>query len=218
MTTNNEFINQITMEYLVSPTIRSKINHKPTNIKNDLKFYRNRILSLTRDLVMKKGTECMDVKSSFELYVRSCIHHFKTLDNNDSIQQNYIDFDMSGIIIIDCSSNDISCNKISLEDADKLMMRTIPITMDAFVTKTSNKKPVFLPQQHEIDYHDIKYKLKGLVGNVVKNEEHKNNLNNTYEGKNGPSSKEKIKKQIKKQVKKQNTAKDTKEASELKDE
>ena len=184
----DEFINKVTLEYLVSPSVKQKLNYKPVDIKKEVRFYKNRILSLTRELVTKKEAPCLDIKNAFEHYAISCIEYFKSLDTNDSIQENYKDFDS----FIDCSfadidiDIDISYNELSLEEADKLFMRKIPVTMDAFVKKTSFKKPIFLPQQHDINYHDPTFKMKGVLNM------NKNNLNNTYEGKNKIQSSEVI--------------------------
>ena len=158
---SNEFINRVTLDCLVSPSIKYKLNYKPANIKGDVKFYKNRILSLTRDQVLRKEAPCLDIKIAFEKYAVACIDYFKSLDNNDSIQDNYKELEPSNECLIDSSS----CVQVTLEDANSLMMRKIPITMDAFVTKTSTKKPIFLPQQHDTNYYDPSLKMKGVKDN-----------------------------------------------------
>jgi hypothetical protein len=158
---SNDFINKVTLDCLVSPSIKHKINYKPVNIKADVKFYKNRILTLTRDQVMRKEAPCLDVKIAFEKYAIACIDYFKSLDNNDSIQDTYKDLDLLDENLVDSSS----CEQMTLEDANSLMMRKIPLTMDAFVTKTTTKKPIFLPQQHDTNYYDPSLKMKGVKDN-----------------------------------------------------
>ena len=93
------FLNQASLDYLINTkqykiqltnTINKKINRK------DKKFYRRRILSLTKDLLSKEESEIVvspDIKYAFDNLVKTCIHYFKILDRNDIIQEDYNGFD-----------------------------------------------------------------------------------------------------------------------------
>jgi len=93
----------------------------------------------------------------------------KTTDNNDIIQAEYAELNKSLELCrenkIDLSSNYIS----SSEEADKLLMRSIKVTMpptlDKYVTKTiaiKREEELILPKQKEINLSDPKFKTKGL--------------------------------------------------------
>ena len=98
-TSSNDFLNQASLDYLIN-TKQYKINltnamNKKINRK-DKKFYRKRILSLTKDLLTKEESEIVvspDIKCAFDNLVKTCINYFKILDRNDIIQEDYNGFD-----------------------------------------------------------------------------------------------------------------------------
>ena len=158
---SDAFVNQVTLNCLmnkeqyskyVSNVITKKINRK------DKKFYRKRIYNLTKELLLTdEQTACLlpDVKYAFDNYIKTCIYYFKTLDNNDIIQEEYKEI------------NNAELNKLFDKDVD----------LDNFVIKTITKMPedIILPKQKEINLMDPILKNKGICK--------KKNITNKYDEK-----------------------------------
>jgi len=101
------FVNQITLDYLInSNQLKNhleKIKTKSASRK-DKKFYRKRIMNLTKDLLICKELEeplLPDVKETFENFVKTCVEYFKTLDQCDIIQEDYNEMEEFDTIIND---------------------------------------------------------------------------------------------------------------------
>jgi len=175
-----ELVNEITLEYLISKEQHAKFMNKKKEGTNscerkDKKFYRKRILNLSRDLLLNQIPDKIlgDVKVAFDNYVKICISYFKILDETDIIQENYDDFK---ILENALGPEEISINASA--DADKLLMRTIKTNkgpLDNFV-KIKNIKPPnppIIPLQKDINLKDPELKNKGIGK--------KNNIMNKYE-------------------------------------
>jgi hypothetical protein len=144
--------------------LQNKIN-KSTS-RQDKKFYKKRIVDLTRDLLSKPSVHeseiLTDVKYAFDNYVRNCVHYFKSLDNNDILQEEYKggDFDLT-------PAGDTDLISHSQEEANKLLMRSVKLEnpLDKFVKKKLLKKPdePIIPKQKEIDLTDPVLKNKGII-------------------------------------------------------
>jgi hypothetical protein len=134
--------------------------------REDRKFYKKRIVDLTRDLLSKPSIHepeiLTDVKYTFDNYVRTCVHYFKSLDNNDILQEEYKGVDFEIIPTINESASDHSQH-----EADKLLMRSIKLEnpLDKFVKKKLLKKPdePVIPKQKDVDLADPVLKSKGII-------------------------------------------------------
>jgi len=172
------FVNQVTLDCLLNKEmfnkyVRSK-KSKQLN-KEDIKFYRKRIFNLFKEIISSNSpTDLLpDVKYAYDNFLNSAIHYFKTIDNNDIIQSEYNNMEISE----PTPTQDISSNITTNDEADKLLMRKIKTdvpTLDKYVKKTLIKKKdeIILPKQKEINLKDPNLKIKGLK---------KNNINNLYE-------------------------------------
>jgi hypothetical protein len=184
----DDFLNQVSLDFLINKkqyknhstsftenTINKKIN------KKDKKFYRRRILSLTKDLLSKE-TEVEaeveippDIKYIFDNFIKACVHYFKILDRNDIIQQDYNEF--KDKIKENNKINDES-HKILKEENEKLLMRSVKMSnpsLDNFIkiNMTKQSKELIIPQQKEINLKDPILKNKGI--------DKKKNIINNYE-------------------------------------
>lgn len=157
------FINQINLDYLMNTNqLKNHLEKSKTQSasRKDKKFYRKRIMNLTKDLLIYKDLEeplLPDVKGAFENYVKICIDYFKTLDECDIIQEDY-----SELVELDTL---LSSNKnLSLDDANNLLMRSVKITsLDKLVKRTIFKKEdVIMPIQKEINLNEPYLKNKGI--------------------------------------------------------
>tara|TARA_Y100000389_G_C17364916_1_gene465759 strand:+ start:568 stop:1080 length:513 start_codon:yes stop_codon:yes gene_type:complete len=170
MDTNN--INKATLTYLTNPLYQHVNNNKVTNNKNyskeEKKFYKKRILSLTRDM-FKNQFENENLKKSFELYLSNLIEHFKTIDKKDIIQEDYLEYNEENnddIIITNTEDVVVEADNMLLNDDIKVKS----ITLDNFVISSTikNTKEHFIPQRKNIDLKEPTLKMKGIKKNNLK--------------------------------------------------
>jgi hypothetical protein len=164
----DNLINQITLDYLINKEQYNKcVQNKMSKIvcRQEKRFYKKRIIDLTKDLLSKPSvhekTIFPDVKYAFDVYIKTCVEYFKSLDNNDILQEEYKNMEM------DALPQDFELIQQNQHDADKLLMRSIQIVkpLDKFVKRTSTKKEeeVIIPKQKEIDLGDPALKKKGII-------------------------------------------------------
>jgi hypothetical protein len=185
---SDQIVEDITIEYLLSGSFnkRNQSISKPPPLKNK-KFYRKRLIQLTKDLLTENEIERTDqpvyhpdIYRSFYQYINTSIDYFQTIDRNDIIQEDYKDLygeregEGEGITeLFPEFKDDLEYNE-TLEKANKHMMRQINMknyTLDGLVKRTVIKKeePI-LPKKKKINLKDPELKNKG-VGK-------KNNLTN----------------------------------------
>lgn len=179
-TYTDSFVNQITLDCLMNKEqyakyVAQKISKQISN--KDKKFYRKRIVNVTKELLLTDSSLNIlpDVKYAFDNYVKSCVHYFKLIDNNDIIQEEYKDYqDVETDFTQELESLESINNK---KENDALFMRSIKIikpSLDKFVKKgESTQETFFIPQQKEIDLSNPLLKNKGICK--------KKNKNNIYE-------------------------------------
>jgi hypothetical protein len=188
------YINKITLDCLMSKKQRNKLGQDMFSIKydkKDKKFYRRRIINLTREMLLNNNTEdiLLDVKETFDAFVKACIGFFKVKDETDIIQA---DMNLNDLCFLEeITKDDQILDKddiVTPEEANKLMMKTIKINklpLDNFVTiknlKISKEEPI-LPKQKDINLKDPILKNKGIrkkknVDNQYIENENKNKEN-----------------------------------------
>ena len=192
---STEYVNQVTLECLMNKdTYKKYVATKKKSVvnKKDQKFYRRRILSLTKELlypeeVAEKSTTPTTTTTTkttsttthdpnivglFQIYSKACIEYFKTLDKNDIIQEDYSSLTSE---TAEMSAEDIKTQA----EIDQLFMRSIhvkePTTLDKFVKRstTAPKEDTILPKQKDINLRDPALKNKGI--------RKKKNITNKYE-------------------------------------
>jgi len=176
------FVNQVTLDCLLNKEMFNKHvkNQKSKSInKEERKFYKKRIYNLFKELLITKEEPedlLPDVKYAYDNFIHSCIHYFKTIDNNDLNQEEYKNLneepDISNIQELDDD------NLKTEEEANKLLMRSIKITtppLDKFVKRKTTKveEKLIIPKQKEINLNDPELKLKGI--------NKKKNITNKYD-------------------------------------
>jgi hypothetical protein len=185
---STEYVNQVTLECLMNKdTYKKYVATKKKSVvnKKDQKFYRRRILSLTKELLYPEETTPAaattatattmndpNIVGLFQIYSKACIEYFKSLDKNDIIQDDY-------------STLTIKPAEMSVEDIktqaeiDQQFMRSIHVkeatTLDKFVKRstTAPKDDPILPKQKDINLRDPVLKNKGI--------RKKKNITNKYE-------------------------------------
>jgi len=197
---NSNIIQQITIDCLASKEQKKQMiscgNGTNSYNKKDKRFYRRRILNLTKEMLLNNYSDDLlwDVKEAFNNYVKTCIGYFKIKDETDIIQEDY----REDLLLDELTAKQLneSDDIVSPEEADKLMMRSIKLNklpLDDFVTvvRTKPVKNIILPQQKEINLQDEKLKQKGITqkgitqkGIAQKGIEKKNNIHKPYKGDN----------------------------------
>lgn len=165
-------INQVTLKYMVnnehfSKYLKNNHLHTDTQFKKDKKFYRHRIISLTKDL-FKNNHEDNSVNNTFHSYIISCITFFKFKDRSEFIQKEYNDLQLDKDKNYDDDNNDNDSDELiilnTLENDKQFIKENTEkkiLTLDNFVIKKNENKPnIILPQAKEINLKDPIYKYK----------------------------------------------------------
>ena len=186
------FVDQVTLDCLLNKSLfNTQVKNKKAQSvnKEDKKFYKKRIYNLFKEILINKSEPenlFPDVKYAYDNFINSSINYFKTIDNNDLLQEEYKTLDeeaLENINVIPDLGDDIGA-----EEADKLMMRSIKITtptLDKYV-KRKNTKPeekLILPKQKEVNLMDPELKVKGIQSNTNNNNNNikKKNITNKYD-------------------------------------
>lgn len=170
---SDQLVQNITIDCLINKELYNKsmlTKDAQKSNKKDKKFYRRRVLNLTKQLLLNETLELPDdVYYCFNQYTKACIQHFKLEDTTEIFQQEY------NAPEADVLEEDTSTNAFQQDDANNLIIKTVNVktpTLDNFVKKIKTKKeqPLILPKKKEIDLRKPEFKNKGIVkkNNVVK--------------------------------------------------
>ena len=153
-----------TLAYLVNPhyTIGTNDNIKGftadelAQFNTDRRFYRKRIISLTRDM-FKKNNLPENIVELHNSYVKQLIEYFKLGDRKDIIQEEYDD------IKDDNCFSDTDCD-IEIANKEIFNIKEPVATMDKYVTiKKVVVEDKVVPKKRDINLKDPKLKTKGLI-------------------------------------------------------
>jgi hypothetical protein len=168
-------IDNITLEYFLNKSQYQGLikKHDILNDKNfisEKKFYKKRILDLTKKL-FRNEIEDLQLKNVFNGYIKSCCNYLKFQDKKDIIQENYSEEEeMVNEDILD------QIEEVGYNNCDYLILKekeTKKITMDNFIIKNKKKPSVILPEKKKYNLKSKDLKTKGI--------EKKKNINNKYE-------------------------------------
>jgi hypothetical protein len=190
------FVDQVTLDCLLNKSMFNAHvkNKKAQSInKEERKFYKKRIYNLFKELLINKAEPedlLPDVKYAYDNFLNASINYFKTIDNNDLLQEEYKTLDEEDTININAipelGDDD---NIVGVKNADKLLMRSIKITppsLDKYVKRKSTKpeEKLIMPKQKEINLMDTELKVKGIQSNSNSNNNNiqkKENITNKYD-------------------------------------
>ena len=196
-----DIVNYITLETMTNNDSytkylkRNKLDHDAV-LKKEKKFYRKRIIALTKDILFNnvnattgviapcESTPTLQpdilkvdevIISAFNTFARLCISHFKFKDTMDTIQCEYKDMNQETCPIGgDGGGGDGGDGgedmTSSLNEANKLCMKQNDkkiLTLDNYVIKTSApKKEMILPKTKNVNLKDPKFKKKDIKVSV----------------------------------------------------
>jgi hypothetical protein len=178
-------IDDVTLAFMVNTAQYEKYLKKnhiefDSGFKRDLRFYRKRIISLTKDLFKSKnengdqnGNIDVDITmvGAFNMYMRACISFLKFSDQSETIQKCYVCLGTSNenddIKKCICKINGENNNDNELNQANALCFKpkdVKKITLDNYIIRKNVKKaePVVYPQQFTFNPKDPSFKYKGL--------------------------------------------------------
>jgi hypothetical protein len=171
--------NDVTLKYLTNPYYQNVITARNKNIinedepgnnitKEDIQFYRKRIVALTKDMLKGIHTN-NEVKKEYEEYVHHMINYFKMVDRKDILQKQYIEEGEEKKVDEDDNDDDgIDISNIKMEKVNELMMKkTIKVAnLNDFVIITNTTKKEGgeeMPKKKEIDLKSPNLKTKGII-------------------------------------------------------
>ena len=128
-----------------------------TNSKEDIKFYRKRIIHFTKQLLKNEQETTPEIKALFNDYIGKIIENFKFTDKKELMQKEYEDIKIEKKI---CSKD------FKMMDNDKLMMKDIKEktkTISDFAIHKNKKQKVYVaPKIKSYNLKSDDMKKKGL--------------------------------------------------------
>jgi hypothetical protein len=173
-------VDDATIEFMVNVAQYEKYLRRnnidyDTGFKRDLRFYRKRIISITKDL-FKDELKDVTLNGAFNMYMKACISHLKFEDQSETIQKCYVCMGIATVAQQHCICSN-ALNTFELNKANELYFKPKEVkklTLDTYVIKKSSsqkKEPVVFPQQFKFNPKDPSFKHKGLKKQKKKEKE-----------------------------------------------
>ena len=160
---------------LYQQIIKQQKENKSTTSKSDIKFYRKRITSLTKEMLKGDIPDNTYIKHIYETYVNELIKYFKMIDTRDIIQKQYEEEqeDKTLDTILEEELEVIDNKKeiiISSSSINNCMMRKIPNipSLDNFVIKLNDesKETRIIPVILDVNLKEPSLKKKGVKDKI----------------------------------------------------
>jgi len=186
-------VDALTLQYFINNKFERTIapdNEKVVFCSSERKFYKKRMIQLTKDL-FKKPAPNDTIQSAFNNYLNSCISYFKFTDASDLMQEEYDN--------VKTTTLPDNHQEFSMQAADEELfnMPTPGNTLDTFVTnKTVIIDKQILPKSKILNITNEKFKTKGIKKKKDKKKE-KENVEDIY-AKQGLETKTKTETEIRK--------------------
>jgi hypothetical protein len=153
---------------------KNNLDHESA-LKKEKRFYRKRIISMTKDILFNNlcsnnsnnNSSNLDevILNAFNTYAKVCISYFKFKDTMDTIQGEYTNINLDAGLDAGAgvgADDDIT----DINDANKLFMRQMEkkvLTLDNYVIKTSPPQDeMVIPKTKDFNLKDPKYKKKDI--------------------------------------------------------
>ena len=173
---NNNIMDEL--EYLMNPCMyekwmkKNEKKIKVSDLKSDVKFYKKRIIQLTKD--MMKGQHITNsVNKAHNEYMKSCVAYLRFLDTKDILQEEYKDIPEQP----DISDDDIEGDPNNSLINPSYLHKQNKIEDYIDVKKISNvpKNDTYLPEKKDLKLKDPELKKKGVK--KKKGKKKKKNIN-----------------------------------------
>ena len=191
MNLNLDAVDHVTLDLMVNQPqyeryLRAKEADLTGKYEKAKRFYKKRIMEMTRDLLKGETLTDIFVLQSFEAYAKACITHFRNKDKNDTLQEEH----MAECVAVGYLPPIMETDSVNLDNDDddddgdnkgpmpELSKRKLEIllsfdkhkphapTLDTYVIKTTPvptiKNNVPIPHVKEVNLDDPKFKTKDL--------------------------------------------------------
>ena len=159
-----------TLAYLTKPSYQSSIfvtqsksTKEPITVsKDDKRFYKKRILSVTKEMFYKNSYPKTLQKMHTD-YIANIIEYLKVCDMEDIVQSEYDDIKLN--TGAHCNNSEKTPYMMDSADINKPLYNVKPPRnpLESFVTtKKINVKPLHIPKQKKIDLKNPILKTKGI--------------------------------------------------------
>jgi len=129
---------------------------KEINDMEDIKFYRKRIIHLTKLLLKNETTTTPSIEGSFQNYIHEIISHFEFIDKKDIMQQEY-----ENLKQVKKNPN----KDFNLLEKDQIILKDIKkkkINIRDFIIHNKKKSILIPPVIKKINLKTDELKTKGL--------------------------------------------------------
>ena len=176
MTSNNNIMDEL--EYLMNPGMyekwmkKNEKKFKVSDLKSDVKFYKKRIIQLTKDM-MKDQHITNSVNKAYNEYMKSCVAYLRFLDTKDILQEEYKGIPEQ----LDLSDDDVDGDPNNNLINPSYLHKQNKIEDYIDVKKISNvpKNETYLPEKKNLKLKDPELKKKGIK--KKKGKKKKKNIN-----------------------------------------
>jgi len=165
--------------------------------QKDKKFYKKRISNIVKILLNdienveddKNNYQLFpDIKKSFDVFIKTSIDYFKSMDKCDIIQSDYNNLDIGNGSTSKLENKNCDITNHNHDDnnneINSLMMRKIiqkKNSMDSFVKRVpTHKITTIIPQKKKINLHNPELKTKGIDKPETDKNISENKNNNIY--------------------------------------
>ncbi len=148
---------QMDLLYLTNGRMRSRIENLDGVNKEDLRFYRKRILQQTKDY-LREGRLEGSIDRAFDNYADKLIEYYKFIDKKEIIQKDYEDI---------VSSPKKELKKLDIKEENMKIMRDVEPTVKTIkdfinvITEKPKKKKI-IPKVKEFNLRKEELRIKGL--------------------------------------------------------
>ena len=149
---------QMDLLYLTNDRARRRVASLENGVnKEDLKFYRKRILQQTKDY-LREGRLESSIDRAFDNYADKLMEYYKFIDKKEIIQKEYENME---------ENSSIDVKDIDLLEENKKMMKEVepPVkTIKDFITVVAEKpkKKRIIPKLKEFNLKKDELRIKGL--------------------------------------------------------
>ena len=157
--------NPLDLIYFTNTTSFKKMSKKKYKENQDdysknLKFYRKRILQITKNL-LRGEEDNEDIKRLFKNYSWELIEHFKFLDKKEIIQKDYEDLgEKKKLVVKDFELG--NQNKLMMREKKDAEKKTIESFIDVKIKNKNEEKKPYMPMKKIINITLDEYKNKGV--------------------------------------------------------
>jgi len=199
MNLNLDQVDHVTLDLMVNqPQYERYLRAKEADLNGKYekakRFYKKRIMEMTRDLLKGDTVNDVFVIQAFEAYAKACITYFRNKDKNDTLQEEHMaecvavghlppieesvhEHDCEYNEEDDCAAQDDAALPLAEASKKKLEIlisfdkhKSQTPTLDTYVIKTTTPViPVpIIPKVKEINLDDPKFKTKDIKPKTLK--------------------------------------------------